>query len=89
MTCLLNGAKTSDVYVMPINATKPALEALLARHKVGTWVVLDPSMSKILGAGRTPESAMKQAQVPPVAKNPSAKRPVMFQVPDRSMVCFF
>jgi len=74
---------------MPARVTKPALDALLAGHKVGTWVVLDANMSRVIGAGRTPESAMRRAQVAPVAQNPNAKRPVMVQVPDPSMVCFF
>ena len=75
--------------VMATPGTRPALDALLAGHKVGTWVVLDANMSRVLGAGRTPESAMKRAGVSPVAKDPTAKRPVMVQVPDPSMVCFF
>lgn len=71
-------------------ATKPKLANLLARQRVGTWVVLDPGMSRILGAGKTPEGAMRRAQVKPSQANrPAGSRPVMLQVPDPSMVCFF
>jgi hypothetical protein len=71
------------------SGTKP-LDVLLAGQPVGTWVVLDPTMSTILGAARTPAAALRRAKVPRVAPDRSAgKWPVMIQVPDPSMVCFF
>ena len=69
---------------------KAKLDALLTSQPVGTWVVLDPEMSKILGAARTPEEAIRRAHLPPVASDRAVgKRPVMIQVPDPSMICFF
>ena len=69
---------------------KNTLDALLAGFPVGTWVVLNPNMSRILGSARTPEGAMRKAHVAPtVSGSTTGKRPVMFQVPDPSMVCFF
>jgi hypothetical protein len=88
LTWPLSAAEDGYIDVMGETVTRPALDALLAGHKVGTWVVLDPSMSRVLGAGRTPATAMRRAQVAPIAKNPAAKRPVMLQVPDPSMICF-
>jgi hypothetical protein len=69
---------------------KVKLDVLLAGQPVGTWVVLDPGMSKILGAARTPEAAMRKAHVMPVTSTRAVgERPVMLQVPDPSAVCFF
>jgi hypothetical protein len=90
LTALEKGAKNVHTLREEANVAKRAtLGALLAPHKVGTWVVLDPSMSRVLGAGRTPETAMKRAHVAPITRDANAKRPVMLQVPDPSMVCFF
>jgi len=70
--------------------TQRTLDALLAGYRVGTWVVLDPGMSKILGSARTPAGAMRNAHIAPTAHGSTAgKRPVMLQVPDLSMACFF
>jgi hypothetical protein len=90
LTALEIGVKNAHTLREEANVAKRArLGALLAPHKVGTWVVLDPSMSRVLGVGRTPESAMKKAHVAPVTRDANTKRPVMLQVPDPSMVCFF
>lgn len=69
---------------------KNTLDVLLAGFPVGTWVVLNPNMSRILGSARTPEGAMRKAHVAPTASGRAmGKRPVMMQVPDPSMACFF
>jgi hypothetical protein len=70
--------------------SEPKLDVLLAGQPVGTWVVLDPGMSKILGAARTPEAAMRKAHITPVTSTRAVgERPVMLQVPDPSTVSFF
>lgn len=71
-------------------AVKPNLSALLEGRPPGTWVVLNSEMSKVLGAARTPEEAIRKAHVKPVTSTRTvAPRPVVLQVPDPSMVCFF
>ncbi len=75
---------------MPNPMTKPALDALLVGLSVGTWVVLDPGMSKVLSVATTPEEAIEEAQIsPPTSDKAVGERPVMLQVPDPSMTCFF
>jgi hypothetical protein len=70
--------------------TKSKLDILLAEQPAGTWVVLDASMSKILGAANTPDEAMEQAHIPNgMSGGPGSKRPVMLQIPDPTMACFF
>jgi hypothetical protein len=72
------------------SAVKPKLDALLTGQPVGTWVVLDASMSKILGAAKTPEEAMRKAHIPRgMSGGPGSKRPVMLQIPDPTVACFF
>jgi hypothetical protein len=51
--------------------------------------VLNPQMSKVLGAARTPEEAIRKAHVKPAPSPRVGRRPVVLQVPDPSMVCFF
>jgi hypothetical protein len=76
--------------VMAAPMTKPALDALLAGLAAGTWVVLDPDMSRILSKGSTPEEAIEKAHIsPPTSDKAVGERPVMLQVPDPSMTCFF
>ena len=71
-------------------SAKPNLSALLEGRPAGTWVVLNPQMSKVLGAARTPEAAIRKAHVKPVTSmGMGSRRPVVLQVPDPSMVCFF
>jgi len=71
-------------------STKPNLSALLEGRPVGTWVVLNPQMSKVLGAARTPEEAIRKAHIKSVTSTRTiGRRPVVLQVPDPSMVCFF
>jgi hypothetical protein len=69
---------------------KPAIEALLAGQPVGAWVVLDPEMSRVLGAGRTIDEALREAKSTtiPFALT-TGQPPVMIEVPDPSMNCFF
>ena len=67
-----------------------SLGRLLAGQRPGTWVVLDPSMSTVLSAAATPEEAIEKAHIsPPTSDRAVGERPVMLQVPDPSMVCFF
>ena len=69
---------------------KPNLPALLEGRPPGTWVVLNPEMSRVLWAARTPEAAIRKARVKPVTSTGRrSRRPVVLQVPDPSMVCFF
>jgi len=71
-------------------SAKPNLSTLLEGRPAGTWVVLNPEMSKVLGAARTPEAAIRKARVKPVSSTGTGnRRPVVLQVPDPSMVCFF
>ena len=71
-------------------AVKPNLSALLEGRPPGTWVVLNSEMSKVLGAARTPEAAIRKAHVKPVTSSRTVgSRPVVLQVPDPSLVCFF
>lgn len=62
------------------------LGTILDRHRVGTWLVLNPKMTRVLGSGRTPQAAMRRAGLPttlvPASEDPGyGKRPVMMQVP--------
>jgi hypothetical protein len=69
---------------------KSKLEVLLAGQPVGTWVILDPGMSKVLGAAKTPEAAMRKARLAPgLSGGPGSKRPVMMQIPDPTIACVF
>jgi hypothetical protein len=69
---------------------KPSLSTLLAGQRAGTWVVLDADMSKILSVASTPEEAIERANIEPATSDKAVgERPVMIQVPDPSMVCFF
>jgi hypothetical protein len=52
-------------------------------------VVLNPQMSKVLGSARTPEEAIRKAQVKPAASTRVGRRPVVLQLSDPSMGCFF
>jgi hypothetical protein len=75
---------------MDTSETKPTLSALLAGQPIGTWVVLDPDMSRVLSAAPTVEEAIRQARIEPTAFDQAmGERPVMIQVPDPSMVCFY
>jgi hypothetical protein len=69
----------------------PTLDALLAGQPAGTWVVLDPDLSRILSAAKTAEEAIRlAAQIrPPALGEATGERPVMIQVPDLSAGCFF
>jgi hypothetical protein len=70
-------------------AAKPNLASLLAGLPAGAWAVLDPGMSKVLGAARTLEGAIRKAQVkPPTSTRAAGRLPVVVQVPDPSMGCF-
>ena len=71
------------------------LSDVLAGQRAGVWVILDPTMSRVMAAADSPEEALRLARVTPqrrVAKRDRLdrrRRPVMLQVPDPSMMCFF
>jgi predicted RNase H-like HicB family nuclease len=72
---------------------KKPLDILWKNHDPGTWVILDPTMSKVIGYGETPEEAMKKAGIPTAMvkatkRNLARKRPVIMQVLDPSMKFF-
>jgi len=48
-------------------------------------------MSRVLSAADTPEEAIRMAHIAPPTSSDRAvgERPVMLQVPDPSMTCFF
>jgi hypothetical protein len=69
---------------------KSSLSALLAGQKAGTWVVLTADMSTILSTASTPEEAIDKAHIQPsTSEKAVGERPVMIQVPDPAMACFF
>ncbi len=75
---------------MNIDRRTENLAELLAGHEAGTWVVLDPGMSRVLSSAPTPEEAIARAHIsPPTSDKAVGERPVMVQVPDSKMVCFF
>jgi hypothetical protein len=56
------------------------------RRRPGTWLVLNPKMTRVLGAGPTPERAAKRAGIElkmvPASEDPGyGRRPVLMQVP--------
>jgi hypothetical protein len=73
--------------------TEPSLTSVLAGQPVGMWVVLDPDMKTVLGSAETPEEALRQAGVgksePTAFDRGIGERPVMVQVPDPSLMCFY
>jgi len=69
------------------NAQTPSLTSVLAGQPVGTWVILDPGMTTILSTAQTPEEALRKAAIEPDSAN--GKRPVMVQVSDPSLTCFY
>jgi hypothetical protein len=76
--------------IMSGHREKPKLDAVLAGQPVGTWVVLDAGMSKILGAAETLEKAMQQAEITPgLTGGPDPKRPVILQIQDPTIACFY
>jgi len=75
---------------MDVYEEKLQLAAVLAGQPVGTWVVLDSGMSKVLGAAPTLEKAMEQAAIPPgLTEGPDRNRPVVLQVQDPAVACFY
>jgi hypothetical protein len=83
------GEKDSFLAVME-KEQKPSLASLLAGQEAGTWVVLTADMSRILSTASTPEEAIEKAHIPPPTSDKAVgERPVMVQVPDPTMACFF
>jgi hypothetical protein len=69
---------------------RPSLSTLLAGQAPGMWVVLTADMSRILSTASTPEEAIEKAHIPPPTSDKAVgERPVMVQVPDPTMACFF
>ena len=87
-------ATFANVNVMETSREKKPLSVILAGQPVGMWVVLDPDMTKIIGTALTPEEALRQAGVMSESAASSfdrviGERPVMLQVSDPKLVCFY
>ena len=57
-------------------------------ERVGDWVILDSSMTRVLGAAPTPEEALLKAGIDN-GSHSDDNRPVMMQVPDHSLTCLY
>lgn len=66
-----------------------SLREALADQPVGRWVILDPSMSRVLSSAETPEEALRKSDLHPAAGATADERPVLLQVPDPHMLCLF
>lgn len=66
----------------------PSLSEVLRGQPIGAWVVLSPDMDMILGAAASPEGALQQANVDEESEV-LGNRPVLLQVPDPTLLCFF
>lgn len=58
-------------------------------ERVGDWVVIDPSLTKILAEDATPEAALKKAGIDLGKAERDGARPVLMQVPDPSLTCLY
>ena len=58
------------------------------KELVGHWIVVDPSLTRVLAAAKTPEAALHQAGIDPHGKTQDA-RPVLMQVSDPALTCLF
>jgi hypothetical protein len=59
------------------------------QEKVGDWVVVDSSMTQVLGVGSTPEEALEKAGVDSLHQQAADSRPLLLQVPDPSLTCLY
>jgi hypothetical protein len=59
------------------------------QEKVGDWVVVDASMTQVLGVGSTPEQALEKAGVDSLHQQAGDSRPLLLQVPDPSLTCLY
>jgi hypothetical protein len=59
------------------------------QEKVGDWVVVDASMTHVLGVGSTPEQALEKAGVDTLHPQASESRPLLLQVSDPSLTCLY
>ena len=64
-----------------------ALDHVLKGQRVGSWVVLDSTMDKVLAVGDSPLEAVRKAGIKPepVAGKSGGSRPIIVQVPDPSV----
>jgi hypothetical protein len=70
----------------------PSLGDLLSDQTPGTWVVIDPTMTRIICAAASPEEAMERAGIKPEASTDddgTGNHPVMIQVMDPAGLRFY
>jgi hypothetical protein len=60
------------------------VEVFGTKERVGDWVVIDNSMTKVLASDATPEAALRKAHI-----DPKAPRPILMQVMDPALTCLF
>jgi hypothetical protein len=65
------------------------VEMLGKQEKVGDWVVVNSSMTEVLGEGSTPEQALESAHVDSLHQQSADSRPLLLQVPDPSLICLY
>jgi hypothetical protein len=65
------------------------VEVFGQREKVGDWIVVDPTMTRVLAADSTPEKALRKAGIDPWGAALDEPRPVIMQVPDPSLTCLY
>jgi hypothetical protein len=58
------------------------------KEMVGDWIVVDPEITRVLASASTPEEALRKAAVN-LHEEEEAKRPIVMQVPDPSLVCLY
>jgi hypothetical protein len=90
LTCQWPQATFAKVQSVDTSDTTVSLQSLLRGLPVGSWVVLDAGMRTVLGTAHTPEEALRNAHVKtPDFESVVGERPVMLQVPDPSLMCFY
>lgn len=58
------------------------------RERVGDWVVIDPTMTRVLASDATPEEAMHKAGIDPHGHS-DGPRPIVMQVMDPALTCLY
>jgi hypothetical protein len=59
------------------------------QERVGDWIVVDPSQSRILASDATPEEALRKAGVASQRESDDEPRPIVMQVTDPSLTCLY
>jgi hypothetical protein len=73
-----------------VNPAKvPTTGSVLAGYRPGTWVVLKPDMTEVIGAGASPDEALRRAGIDPspTTEDDDEPRPIMLQVLDPLIKC--